>query len=50
VLIVETFGGSRPVAFALILLGAAIVALGLAWQRWLEPWWRRRRSGLPTTP
>jgi FtsH-binding integral membrane protein len=33
-LIVETFGGSRVVAFALILLGAVIVAAGLAWQRW----------------
>jgi hypothetical protein len=33
-LIIDTFGGSRPVAFALILLGAAIVLAGLAWQRW----------------
>jgi hypothetical protein len=44
-LIVETFGGSRVVAFALIVLGAVIVASGLAWQRWLEPWWRSRRDG-----
>jgi uncharacterized membrane protein len=44
-LIVETFGGSRPVAFALIVLGAVIVAFGLAWQRWLEPWWHARRGG-----
>jgi uncharacterized protein (DUF486 family) len=33
-LIVDTFGGSQPVAFALILLGAAIVIAGLLWQRW----------------
>lgn len=44
-LIVETFGGSRPVAFALIVLGAAIVVLGISWQRWLEPWRHARHGG-----
>lgn len=31
-LVVKTFGGSRPVAFALVLLGALIVVIGLVWQ------------------
>jgi len=33
--VIEAFGGSRPVAFGLIVLGVVVVAAGLAWQRWL---------------
>ena len=36
-LVIETFGGSRPVAFALILVGVAIVVAGGAWQRFHVP-------------
>lgn len=36
-LVIETFGGSRPVAFALILLGVAIVAVSAVWQRFHTP-------------
>lgn len=36
-LVIETFGGSRPVAFALILLGVAIVAVSAIWQRFHTP-------------
>ncbi len=36
-LVIETFGGSRPVAAALILVGIAIVAGGAAWQRYHLP-------------
>ena len=36
-LVIETFGGSRPVAFALILVGALIVVAGVAWQRFHHP-------------
>lgn len=43
-LVVETFGGSRPVAFGLILLGAFIVAVGLLWQYRLGGWLQRRRD------
>jgi hypothetical protein len=43
-LVVETFGGSRPVAFGLILLGALIVALGLLWQSRLGDWVHHRRD------
>lgn len=34
VLVIETFGGSRPVAFALTLVGAVVVAAGVLWQRY----------------
>lgn len=47
-LVVKTFGGSRPVAFALILLGALIVVIGLAWQYWVGDWFRRRRHRAPS--
>lgn len=33
-LVIDAFGGSRPVAFGLIVLGVVVVAAGLAWQRW----------------
>ncbi len=36
-LVIETFGGSRPVAFALVLLGVAIVAVSAVWQRLHTP-------------
>ena len=36
-LVIETFGGSRPVAFALILVGVVIVVAGGAWQRFHAP-------------
>lgn len=32
-LVIETFGGSRPVAFALILIGVALVVVSAMWQR-----------------
>jgi hypothetical protein len=34
-LVIDAFGGSRPVAFGLIVLGVVVVAAGLAWQRWV---------------
>lgn len=45
-LIVETFGGSRLVAFGLIVLGAVIVAAGLAWQRRSDRGHHVERPGL----
>jgi hypothetical protein len=35
-LVIDAFGGSRPVAFGLIVLGVVIVMTGLAWQRWFQ--------------
>ncbi|HVL25658.1 MAG TPA: hypothetical protein VM450_16335, partial [Thermomicrobiales bacterium] len=47
-LVIETFGGSRPVAFLLIVVGAAIAAAGLGWQRWMGP--RLRGRGMAPGP
>ena len=49
-LIIDTFGGSQIVALLLILVGAAIVLAGLAWQRWLGSWRQRRRPSSPAIP
>lgn len=43
-LVIDAFGGSRPVALGLILLGVVIVAAGIGWQRWIQPHIGRRHD------